>query len=247
MFQFAESEQLASVKHLDTQTFLHDLQNCLYFNSNIPIGYGLGSSGALCAAVYDRYCAEKLTDLSELKEVFSGMESFFHSASSGIDPLTSYIGKPLLIRHKSDVSVADLVPWQQQPIVFLIDTRLPRETGPLVRWFLDRSSNPPFAILLEDGYLPAHEALVQSWLSADAEHFWPNLQRVSQFQLDHFEPMVPDSFRSIWAESLENQQIFFKICGAGGGGFMLGFSKTLEPVHALTQHFQIVFPFTEMP
>ena len=27
----------------------------LYFESTIPQGFGIGSSGALCAAIYDRY------------------------------------------------------------------------------------------------------------------------------------------------------------------------------------------------
>ena len=31
----------------------NDIKENLYFNSNIPQGYGLGSSGALIAAVYE--------------------------------------------------------------------------------------------------------------------------------------------------------------------------------------------------
>lgn len=83
--------------------------------SNIQVGYGLGSSGSLCAAVLDRYgLAERLevfepgkaaaavpvegsapalasADLQVLQEFLGRMEGFFHGKSSGIDPLVSFL------------------------------------------------------------------------------------------------------------------------------------------------------------
>ncbi len=243
LLAFAESEQLQQVAGLDAETFYQDIQHGLVFESNIPIGYGLGSSGALCAGVFDRYCRNKTEDLFELKGIFAQMESFFHGASSGIDPLTSYIQKPLLIRNKAEVSIVEIPPWPNAPTVFLIDSGLPRQTGPLVRWFLDQSKQAAFSEKLAQHYLPAHEALVQSWLAADADLFWPNLQQVSQFQLDNFAPMIPASLHSLWKKSIEKQEVVFKICGAGGGGFTLGFSRDMDAVQALAKQFNIVFPF----
>ena len=43
-----------------------DLQNGMYFDSSIPQGYGVGSSGALVAAFYDRYAFNKITVLENL-------------------------------------------------------------------------------------------------------------------------------------------------------------------------------------
>src|SRR5208282_653621 len=43
----------------DTNQFLEDIDKGLYFDSNIPQGYGLGSSGALVAAIYYRYRKSK--------------------------------------------------------------------------------------------------------------------------------------------------------------------------------------------
>ena len=40
---------------LDLRRFEMELNAGLYFDSNIPSGYGVGSSGALVAATYDRY------------------------------------------------------------------------------------------------------------------------------------------------------------------------------------------------
>ena len=38
----------------DTKSFSEDVANGMYFDSNIPQGYGVGSSGALVAAIYDK-------------------------------------------------------------------------------------------------------------------------------------------------------------------------------------------------
>ena len=43
----------------NTTAFENDLNNGLYFDSSIPQGFGVGSSGALVAAIYDRYCERK--------------------------------------------------------------------------------------------------------------------------------------------------------------------------------------------
>ena len=61
-----------------------DVERGMYFDSSIPQGYGVGSSGALVAAIYDKYANNKITVLEnltrekllQLKTIFSQMESF---------------------------------------------------------------------------------------------------------------------------------------------------------------------------
>jgi len=68
-----------------------DINAGMYFDSSIPQGYGVGSSGALVAALYDKYAQDKITVLEnltrekllKLKAIFSEMESFFHGKSYG--------------------------------------------------------------------------------------------------------------------------------------------------------------------
>ena len=89
-----------------------DLQDGLYFESTIPQGYGVGSSGALVAAVYDRYSNNQLTldngispdSIQKVKECLGQMESYFHGKSSGIDPTICYLQLPLLIRSQTEPS-----------------------------------------------------------------------------------------------------------------------------------------------
>ena len=50
----------------DIQTLKADLDTGMYFDSSIPQGYGVGSRGALVAAIYDKYAQDKITVLENL-------------------------------------------------------------------------------------------------------------------------------------------------------------------------------------
>ena len=103
----------------------------MYFDSSIPQGYGIGSSGALVASIYDQYAEDKITILENLtrdkllnlKAIFSLMESFFHGKSSGLDPLNSYLSLPILINSKTNIEPAG-IPSQKEGkgAVFLLDS-----------------------------------------------------------------------------------------------------------------------------
>jgi mevalonate kinase len=243
LMDFAQSAALLAIGTIDTNAFITDLESGLFFDSNIPIGYGLGSSGALCAAVYGRYATEKVTDPGELKQVFSHMESFFHGNSSGIDPLTSYLAKPIAVRQTTMVSQVDIPVRPDDPVVFLIDTGLPRQTGPLVKWFLEQSRDAEFSELLRQELLPAHEQMVASWIAGKPGVFWPLLHEISAFQFNHFAPMIPATLSDLWADSLKGRDFNLKLCGAGGGGYMIGFSRDASVPESLRKSFNIIMPF----
>ena len=91
LFDFCNHlKQIKGLADLDLILFEKHLNEGLYFDSSIPKGYGVGSSGALVAAVYDKYSNNKITVLEnltrekllKLKTIFSKMESFFHGKSS---------------------------------------------------------------------------------------------------------------------------------------------------------------------
>jgi mevalonate kinase len=81
-YLIANSTKLVS---FDFTSFKNDIDSGMYFDSSIPQGYGVGSSGALVASIYDQYANDKITILEnltrdkllKLKEIFSFMESLF--------------------------------------------------------------------------------------------------------------------------------------------------------------------------
>ena len=138
-----------------------DIDAGMYFDSSIPQGYGVGSSGALVASIYDQYAADKITVLEnltrdkllKLKQIFALMESFFHGKSSGLDPLNSYLSLPILINSKTHIEPAG-IPSQKQGkgAVFLLDSEQVGETAPMVNIFMNKMKNEGFRKMIREEF-----------------------------------------------------------------------------------------------
>lgn len=243
---FAQSQALKSIPALDTDAFERDVRAGWYFESNIPPGYGLGSSGALCAAVYDKYCIEKSEDPATLKKLLAQMEQHFHGASSGIDPLTSYLNRAIRIEDKTRVSLVDLPDLALMPALYLLDTQQTRQASRMIQWFSARTQEPEFARLLENELLPAHLQMLNAWISADRQSFLAALETVSAFQLQHQRAMIPEHIHTTWQEGLESGDFYLKLCGAGGGGFMLVFCRNDNGHILLESRFPLINPFQHL-
>ena len=135
-----------SLVRFNLKALKKDLNKGMYFDSSIPQGYGIGSSGALVAAIYDKYALDKITVLENLtrekllhlKTVFGKMESFFHGKSSGLDPLNSYLSLPILINSQDNIESTS-IPSQNingKGAVFLLDSGMTGETAPMVQIFM---------------------------------------------------------------------------------------------------------------
>jgi mevalonate kinase len=183
---------------VDTAGLRADLAAGMHYASNIPIGYGLGSSGALCAAVYDVYARERIdrkadAEYSLLKRQLALMESFFHGASSGVDPLVSYVDAPLRLRdggREAEIVALPMPSTGTKHRFFLFDTNLPRETGPLVSHFSRCCEDPSYAAQIDKVFIPVIHEAIQAWLAADWETLWVRWDQTSRFQYDFFSGMI---------------------------------------------------------
>jgi mevalonate kinase len=212
---------------LDHKKFKKELDDGLFFDSTIPQGYGSGSSGALVAAVYQRYTNFDVEpSLIELRIFLAGMESFFHGNSSGIDPISCYLDEPVLINENGDIQCVEN-PFRQKSEIktYLIDTGLPRETSRLMQHFAEQVNQYSFFKKLHDQMIPAVNQSIKYFRSGETQAFFDQLSIISRFQLEHFAPMIPGNLLAVWNNGLESGEFICKICGSGGGGFMLAFSK----------------------
>ncbi len=219
---------------IDLEKMLLDLEKGLYFESSIPQGYGIGSSGALVAAVYDRYGINRIEsgenisqkDISRLLVIFSKLESLFHGQSSGIDPLNCYLQHPLLINSRDNISITGVprTKFETAGVIFLVDTGKIGKTGPLVNHFLEQMSFKDYETIFKTDYIPWVNQCISDILAGNMQSFFKALQRVSLFQLRNFHHMIPRSFMDIWKWGLDSGIFQLKLCGSGGGGFLLGFT-----------------------
>ncbi len=239
----------------DLQALEKDVANGMYFDSSIPQGYGIGSSGALVAAIYDKYATDKITVLENLtrekllrlKEIFGKMESFFHGKSSGLDPLNSYLSLPILINSKDNIESTS-IPSQNKEgkgAVFLLDSGITGETAPMVQLFMEKMKQEGFRSMLKDQFIKHTDACVEDFLNGNVKSLFGNLKQLSHVVFHNFKPMIPSKFHQLWQQGIETNDYYLKLCGSGGGGYILGFTQDLEKAKkALNGHnLEVVYNF----
>lgn len=232
-----------------------DVATGMYFDSSIPQGYGVGSSGALVAAIYDKYAQDKITVLEnltrekllQLKNIFSQMESFFHGKSSGLDPLNSYLSIPILINSKDNIEATG-IPNQSfdgKGAVFLLDSGIVGETAPMVSIFMENLKDKGFRAMLKNQFVKHTDACVENFLGGDMKSLFANTKKLSKVVLNHFKPMIPEQFHALWQQGIDSNDYYLKLCGSGGGGYILGFTEDLERAKASLKDYklEVVYQF----
>ena len=218
-----------------------EIEEGLYFESSIPEGYGLGSSGALVAALYHRYAkngkpssrsSTSKADIPQLKSDLAILESWFHGTSSGIDPLICYMQHPLLIKENQTIYPIDIPRYElkSDDAIFLINSGRAIKTAPLVDQFMKDCENQTFKERILNEYIPVNNSCIQSLIDADIEKFTHDVKALSEFQVNYFIKMIPPSLLDEWKEGLNTGDFILKLCGSGGGGFILGFTRQYSKV-----------------
>jgi mevalonate kinase len=234
--------------------YLNQLRG-MFFDSSIPQGYGVGSSGALVAAIYDKYANDKITVLEnltrekllQLKNIFAQMESFFHGKSSGLDPLNSYLSIPILINSKDNIEATG-IPSQStegKGAVFLIDSGIVGETAPMVNIFMENLKDQGFRSMLKNQFVKYTDLCVENFLGGDKKSLFSNTKKLSAVVLNNFKPMIPEEFHGVWQKGIETNDYYLKLCGSGGGGYILGFTEDLEKAKKSLKEYtlEVVYQF----
>ena len=245
----------AKLVFFDITKLKKDIEKGLYFDSSIPQGYGVGSSGALVAAIYDKYASDKITVLEnltrekllKLKTIFSRMESFFHGKSSGLDPLNSYLSLPILINSKDHIEPAG-IPSQLKDgkgAIFLLDSGKTGETAPMVQLFMEKMKEAGFRKMVKNQFVKHTDACVSDFLQGNINSLFSNVKKLSKVVLDNFKPMIPNEFHTLWKKGIETNAYYLKLCGSGGGGYMLGFTEDVDQAKKALKDYklEVVYSF----
>lgn len=226
----------------DLEMLDEDLKKGLYFKSGIPQQYGVGSSGALVAALFKNYGivrdSAKAENPETLKSYFAQLECFFHGKSSGLDPLISYLNKPILIDSKKKITPIEFELNKSGLVIALIDTESTAATGPLVKHFIDLFNLHEFEEAFEKQFIPANNGCIESLLNGDNQSFFLNLTQLIRFEVYHFHRMIPSHFHRVISHALCSK-VYIKLLGSGGGGFLLAFAESEKELDAFAQQQQI--------
>ncbi len=219
-----------------------DLDRGLYFDSSIPQGYGVGSSGAMVAALYARYARNPLPleeandaeKLKALKAEMAQMECYFHGKSSGMDPTICYLQLPLLVRSSEELGTVRMpsLPSDGRGGIFLLNSGAPGETQPMVQIFMDKLKEEGFRRLMTEQFKKYNDACVSAFLDGKTDVLLRELKKLSGLVLENFGPMIPNDYHSLWQKGIDTNAYYLKLCGSGGGGYILGFAPDLEQAQA---------------
>lgn len=218
-------------KLINVDSFFQDLDRGLHFDSSIPIGSGLGSSGALVAAIYKQYAKslDSFSSLSEIQQIFADLESHFHGKSSGFDPMVSYYNRPLLVGPKSIRKLDGLsLDYGTNGVLFLMNTHVHRSTGPLVQLYQEHISQPDHLTSIQKEYVPLVDQAIKALIKHDFEKLYSAFESISGYQYAYLDFLIDEGSKRIWKEGLASDYFKVKICGAGGGGYLLGVTSDLD-------------------
>ena len=234
LYNDAELSTLFDFQRIDA-----DLDQGLYLDSDVPSGYGLGSSGTLTAAMFKRYAHVQIDDLMELKRVLGKMESCFHGSSSGIDPLECYLNRPFHITPDG----VELLPedFMTKDIhVFLADTGIKSNTKPLVQYFRNKREDVGYLDAFQTEYVPCVSNCIDTLVAGEKEAFFASLRQLTDGQLKFLRPMITDNSIDLF---LERPDFHFgvKISGSGGGGYVLGFTDDVEQATVFLDGYDLIW------
>lgn len=215
---------------LDVEKLRHDLAQGLMFESDIVPGTGMGSSGALCAAIYDTYARKKnksgvyrQEDIPRLMDHMSLMESYYHGSSSGLDPLVSLVCRPVLVKSRKSVEFVS-IDRSALKNLNLLQVSSQRKTSLLVQRFLQTCENEDYKEKVEN-FKSLTELAIERVLANDASGLEKAFSDISLWQYENMGEMICDEVRPLWRKGLETQEFFLKLCGAGGGGHYIVYKK----------------------
>ncbi|WP_212113107.1 mevalonate kinase [Candidatus Shikimatogenerans silvanidophilus] len=220
-------------KNFKIKKIKNDIKKGIYFNSNIPEGYGIGSSGALVASIYNRYyCNKKIinkdnfnkNNILELKKILSDMESFFHKKSSGLDPLVSFLDFPLLWNNKKKkIYKINLI---SEISCFIINSGKKILTSKMVNFFLNKiKNNKYFRNIFKNNFLEYTNNCIENYSKHKINDFFKNIKLLSLCTLQNFKNFIPNNIKDIWKEGILKNEFYIKLCGSGGGGYFILFTK----------------------
>jgi mevalonate kinase len=121
----------------------------------------------------------------------------------------------------------------------LLDSGESSETAPMVDIFFKSMKNKNYNKIIREDFIRITDSCVDDFLSGDFKSLFLDIKKLSQVVLDNFKPMIPKNFHNLWAKGIESNDYFLKLCGSGGGGYILGFSEDFEKAKSVLKDYKL--------
>lgn len=211
---FGNNSLLSIVFHTLYSLFYKGFRIKVTIRTDIPIGCGLGSSAALCnclAAVFLDSC-----DLEDIYDISIKLENIFHGKSSGIDIKTSLYGGFILSNScNGKVLSHSIREIQKLPSAFyIINTNIESSTKDMVTMVRGKSHT------LEDQFKDIDNMIDKFDIGIGIRELNSSIRECQSILSRKFG--ISNTLIDELIAKLEEEEIYFKITGSGGGGCLIG-------------------------
>ncbi len=245
---------LSYIASLPTNSFFakpdeHRLNELLkqdyYIHSTIPHGYGIGSSGAVSALIYDQFfCGHDKLNMQQQRKDLATLESCFHGKSSGVDAMTCFTGKPLHFLPDGEIRTLETNPLRPTRgyQFFLLDSKEVFDTAPLVNLFLENMQDESFNQIITEDYALLIRKFIASVTGTPELDPALLFRAISDLQWNNFRQMIPEKMEDAWIEGQVSNNYYLKLNGSGGG-FMLGIAaeESRETVESMLEGYELIW------
>ena len=146
--------------------------------------------------------------------------------------MVSYLSTGVLIEKENECSRIEIPAKNANDFgLFIINSKIERRTAPLVEIFKEKlKTNSEFSDVVHSKLIPLNNEIIQCYIQNDAETGILKIKELSRLQYKNFKEMIPPAIDQLWKQGLDSGAYTMKLCGAGGGGFFLGFGNA-EQIH----------------
>ena len=151
-----------------------------------------------------------------------------------------YLNLPILIKSKTNLGTVGIPDSNDgKGAVFLINTGETGNTQPLVQHFLEKCKEEGFREMLKNKFKKYNDASIEAFLKNEGHSLLKNVKSLSKVLYENFQPMIPKLYRKLWKDGIDSNSYYLKLCGSGGGGYILGFTKDLEKAQNKLSSYQL--------
>jgi mevalonate kinase len=96
-----------------------------------------------------------------------------------------------------------------------------------------------FRTMLKTQFTKHTDACVEDFLKGNISSLFGNMKQLSKVVLNNFKPMIPEQFHKLWKQGIETNNYYLKLCGSGGGGYILGFTEDYEKAQKALKDYKL--------
>ena len=101
-----------------------------------------------------------------------------------------------------------------------------------------------FRKMIKEKFISYSDNCVEHFLNGDIKSLFGDLKRLSNTVLTHFKPMIPKQFHDLWKTGIDTNAYYLKLCGSGGGGYILGFTEDISKARDVLKNHRLEVVYT---